>query len=73
MLNNLQAEQARHRMTNQQVADYLKISRPCYEQKKKSRRFVVSECLALCKLFKCKFEYLFADESDNHPHDNRIA
>ena len=33
MYKNLQAEQARKNMTNQQVADYLHISRVSYEPK----------------------------------------
>lgn len=64
MFPNLQAEQARNKMTNQQVADYLGISRRTYEQKKTSGRFVVSECNRLCVLFKCDFPYLFCFKSD---------
>lgn len=56
---NLQAEQARNGMTNEQVANILGISRVSYEQKKKSGRFVASECTALCGLFNCSFDYLF--------------
>ena len=37
MFKNLDAEQARNNMTNQQVADYLGISRPSYERKEKNR------------------------------------
>ncbi len=59
MFPNLQAEQARAGLTNQQVADYMGINRRTYEQKKQSGRFVVSECLALCTLFECDFPYLF--------------
>lgn len=35
MFKNLEAEQARKNMTNQKVADYLGISRPSYERKKR--------------------------------------
>ena len=66
MFPNLQAEQARNNMTNQQVADYLHINRNTYEQKKRSGRFVVAECNRLCSLFKCEFSYLFFLEDDNH-------
>lgn len=59
MFRNLEAEQARQKMTNQQVADYLQISRPTYENKKKSGKFYVSEISKLCSLFKCTYEYLF--------------
>lgn len=62
MFTNLAAEQARNRMTNQSVADAIGITRVCYESKKKSGRFTVAECWALCILFNCKFEYLFATD-----------
>ena len=65
MFVNLAAEQARRGMTNQNVADALGISRVSYEGKKKSGRFTVAECWALCLFFNCKFEYLFAtDDTD---------
>lgn len=63
MFPNLQAEQGRNGMTNQAVADVLKLTRASYEQKKKSGNFTVSECKALCKLFKTSFEYLFNEEA----------
>jgi len=60
MFPNLKAEQARAHMTNQDVADVLKITRVTYETKKKSGRFWVHEAKQLCNLFKCEFNYLFA-------------
>lgn len=62
MFANLAAEQARHKMTNEIVAQKLGISRVSYESKKKSGRFTVAECWALCLIFRCDFEYLFATE-----------
>lgn len=62
MYPNLRAEQARRGMTNQMVADALAISRVTYEAKKKSGRFNVNESRSLCELFKCDFDYLFANE-----------
>ena len=59
MFRNLRAEQARRDLTNQQVADYLGISRVSYESKLKTGKFIVSECTQLCKLFECSFDYLF--------------
>ncbi len=64
MFNNLQAEQARRHMTNQQVADEIGISRTTYESKKRTGCFTVRECAALCKIFSSSFEYLF-DTDDN--------
>lgn len=60
MFNNLEAEQARHDMTNGDVANVIGISRVSYERKKKSGKFNRAEIVILLKLFKCDFEYLFA-------------
>lgn len=62
MFPNLQAEQKRRNLTNQQVADKIGMSRVTYESKKKSGRFSVSDCSKLCKLFQVSFEYLFNTE-----------
>ena len=62
MFRNLEAEQARLRLTNQKVADILEISRVSYENKKKTGKFTTLEIKCLCKLFSCKFDYLFATE-----------
>lgn len=64
MYPNLKAEQARHDMTNQQVADYLGICRNSYENKLKSGKFFVNEIRQLCKLFNCEFGYLFAQAAN---------
>lgn len=61
LFRNLEAEQARYGLTNQNVADKLGISRVSYESKKKSGKFTTLEIKALCKLFRCKFDYLFAE------------
>ena len=63
MFPNLQAEQSRRGMTNQAVADVLKLTRASYEQKKKSGSFTLAECKALCELFKTSFEYLFSEDA----------
>lgn len=66
MFRNLNAEQARFDMNNQQVADYLNVTRKTYETKKSSGSFTLSEIKKLCKLFSVQFEYLFetADERE---------
>ena len=64
MFRNLEAEQARLRLTNQKVADILEISRVSYENKKKTGKFTTREIKKLCRLFKCKFDYLFAEEDE---------
>lgn len=64
MFKNLDAEQARWGHSNQFVADELAISRTTYEKKKKSGNFKLPEAKKLCKLYNCKFEYLFATDDD---------
>ena len=64
MFRNLDAEQARHGYTNQNMADKLGISSVSYENKKKSGKFTTAEIKVLCKLFKCKFDYLFAESNE---------
>lgn len=60
MLNNLAAEQKRHGYTNAEVANFLGISRPTYETKKRTGKFNRPQIEKLLQLFDCKFEYLFA-------------
>lgn len=62
LFRNLEAEQARCGLTNSDVAEKLGISRVSYESKKKTGKFTTFEIKALCKLFKCKFDYLFETE-----------
>lgn len=59
MFNNLEAEQARKGLTNQNVADFLGICRQAYESKKKNGNFKYNEIAKLLDLFKVSFEYLF--------------
>lgn len=64
MFKNLDAEQARHSYTNQRMADMVGISRVSYENKKKTGKFTVLEAKKMCKIFKVKFDYLFATDDD---------
>ena len=64
MYRNIFAEQARNRLTDQKMADYLAMSRMTYHKKKHSGYFSVSEAKAMCKLFGVTFEYLFADDGN---------
>ena len=59
MFRNLEAEQARLGLSNSDVANKLGISRNSYENKKKTGKFTTFEIKMLCKMFKCKFDYLF--------------
>lgn len=62
MFKNLDAEQARHGMSNSYVAQKLGISRVSYESKKKSGKFTTIEVKKLCEMFNSKFDYLFATD-----------
>lgn len=64
MFRNLDAEQARNDLTNSDVAEKLGISRVSYESKKKTGKFTTLEIKALCRLFKCKFDYLFQTDEE---------
>ena len=64
MFRNLEAEQARLGYTNTDVAKNLGISRVSYENKKKNGKFTTLEIKSLCKLFKCKFDYLFYTDGE---------
>ncbi len=59
MFPNLEAEQARKRHTNADVASILGISRQAYEHKKKTGTFKLSEIKKLILMYDASFEYLF--------------
>ena len=64
MFRNLDAEQARLKLTDQKVADKLGISRVSYVNKKKTGKFTTMEIKALFKLISRKFDYLFDTEEE---------
>ena len=64
MFRNLEAEQARVSYTNQEMAGKLGLSRTSYENKKKTGKFTALEAKKMCKIFKVKFDYLFATEDE---------
>lgn len=64
MFRNLEAEQARFSYTNQEMAGKLGLSRTSYENKKKTGKFTALEAKKMCKIFKVKFDYLFATEEE---------
>ena len=62
MFPNLNAEQARRNLTDECLAEMIGMKRGAFNRKKQNQRFVVDECLKLCKVLDCSFEYLFATE-----------
>lgn len=61
---NLDAEQARHGMTNKAVAQKLGMPPSTYLCKKQHRTLSIDDAFALCELFGCHFDYLFARPED---------
>ena len=64
MFRNLNAEQARYGLTNEQMADFLGITRKTYETKRATGNFTFHEIRKLCKKFNVDFNYLFETAED---------
>ena len=60
MFPNLNAEQARRNLTDERLAEMIGMNRGTFNRKKQNQRCIVDECLKLCKVLNCSFEYLFA-------------
>ncbi len=63
MLRNLNAEQARKGMTNEEMGRYLDITQVTYGRKKKTGSFNVVQASKLLALFQCQFDYLFEEDA----------
>ena len=69
MFRNINAEQARRGVTDQEIADLLGITRSTYSRKKNTGNFSLSEVRFLMRYFDCDFDYLFAiDQTTTHNH-----
>ena len=66
MFPNLLGQKAFHKLTEDDMANIIGISRVAYQSKIKSGRFTPQECLAYCRHFGKKFEYLFAEDGDEN-------
>ena len=64
MFRNLNAEQARYDLTNEQMAGFLGITRKTYETKKATGNVTFHEIKKLCDRFGESFDYLFETEED---------
>ena len=64
MYPNLLGQKAYHRLTDEDMAKIIGVSRNAYQQKAKSGRFTPAECKAFCDYFGKRFDYLFADNED---------
>ena len=65
MFRNLNAEQRRLNMNNQQVAEFLGYKdRKSYEIKKSTGSFSLTDAKKLAKLFSVSLDYLFETDAD---------
>ena len=65
---NLKAEQARYGYTNEQMGQFLGMSRGSYETKLRNGKFYIDEIGLIIKLFPhLGYEYLFAKEGSEDP------
>lgn len=64
MFPNLLGQKAIHKLTDEDMANIIGVSRNAYMSKKESGRFTPKECRLFCRYFGKKFEYLFAEDGD---------
>lgn len=64
MFANLLGQKAYYKLTDQDMADIIGVSRVTYDSKMKSGRFTPAECMKFCRYFKKPFEFLFAMEDE---------
>ena len=64
MYPNLLGQKAFHRMTEEDMAAVIGVSRTTYQQKMKNGRFTPEECKAYCDHFKKSFAFLFATNGE---------
>ena len=66
MFPNLLGQKALHKLTEEDMARIIGVSRTAYQSKTKSGRFTPAECRAYCQYFGKKFEYLFEEDGDEY-------
>ena len=72
MFRNLDAEQARFDLNNQEMATYLGYKdRKSYETKKANGTFSLMDCKKLAQLFGVTMDYLFETEEDRERKKER--
>lgn len=64
MYPNLLGQKAYHKLTEDDMASIIGVSRVSYQSKIKSGRFTPKECKAYCLYFGKSFEFLFAEDSE---------
>lgn len=64
MFPNLLGQKAFHKMSNNDMAKVIGVSRPSFENKMKTGKFTVNEVNAYIRFFKKPYEYLFATDEE---------
>ena len=64
MFPNLLGQKAYHKMSNDDMANVIGVSRNTYESKIASGKFTAIECKMYCAHFRKNFEFLFATNDD---------
>lgn len=64
MFPNLLGQKAYHKMSNDDMAKIIGVSRPSYENKMKTGKFTVKEANAYINYFKKPYDYLFATDDE---------
>lgn len=65
MYANLLGQKTNRKMSNEDMAKIIGVSRNSYEAKIKSGRFTPQECFSYIRYFNKPFEFLFSEENDN--------
>lgn len=64
MYPNLLGQKAYYKLTDEDMAKIINISRNAYMAKIRSGRFYPYECKRYCEYFKKSFDFLFATEDE---------
>ena len=66
MFPNLLGQKAYHKLTNDDMARIINVSRPTYERKVRNGTFTFDECMKFVTYFGKSFDYLFEIENEKH-------
>lgn len=64
MYPNLMGQKAVHKLTDEQMADIISVSRITYIRKMANGDFTVPECKSFCRYFGKPFDYLFSTQEE---------
>ena len=64
MFPNLLGQKAYHKLTNDDMARIINVSRPTYERKVRTGKFTFDECMKFVTYFGKSFDYLFEVENE---------